>query len=114
VPEGFYPAIGYWPAGRRAVRLDRLEALADAAATASESGPFAPDPHLAQLVGATKADLPEILTALGWKAVIGEDGSTTFHAPPARKRGPRRRPPKVAPESPFAKLRALDGGRSSA
>jgi ATP-dependent RNA helicase SUPV3L1/SUV3 len=114
VPEGFYPAIGYWPAGRRAVRLDRLEALADAATTASESGPFAPDPQLAQLVGATKADLPEILTALGWKAVIGEDGSTTFHAAPASKRRSQRRPSKTAPESPFAKLRALDGGRSSA
>jgi ATP-dependent RNA helicase SUPV3L1/SUV3 len=114
VPDGFYPAIGYWPVGRRAVRLDRLEALADAAATAGETGPFAPDPQLAQLVGATRAELPEILTALGWRVAVGEDGGVTVHPAPAKKRGGKPRRPRIAADSPFAKLRALEGGRSSA
>ena len=111
VPDGFYPAIGYWPVGRRAVRLDRLEALAEAAAAAAEGGAFIVEPRMAQLIGTAKADLPDILVGLGYRARIGEDGNMTFHPSPARRRGPHRRQAKLSPNSPFAKLRLLDGGQ---
>ena len=111
VPDGFYPAIGYWPVGPRAVRLDRLEALAEAVAAAAEGGPFIVEPRMAQLIGAAKADLPDILVGLGYRAMIGEDGKMTFHPAPARRRGSHRRPTKLSSDSPFAKLRLLDGGQ---
>jgi len=110
-PAGFHAAIGYPPAGGRAVRVDRLEALARRLEALDKQGPFAAGPELAQTVGAPKAALPEILTALGFRAETAEDGGTVWRKP-ARvrpRRARRRRAP--AAESPFAKLAALGGTR---
>ncbi len=109
VPEAFYGAIGYAAAGRRAVRLDRLEALAGVAEALAVGGPFGDEPRLAQLVGCARADLPQVLALLGYRVVIAEDGTTTFHRPARRARPARRRRVGLRPESPFAKLKVLSG-----
>src|SRR3546814_11806167 len=51
VPPGFFHAIGYVPAGRRAIRRDRLEALAVAAGPLHRKGPVAATPQLATTHG---------------------------------------------------------------
>jgi ATP-dependent RNA helicase SUPV3L1/SUV3 len=107
VPEAFYAAIGYAPTGRRAVRVDRLEALEEAAAALAAEGPFRDEPRLAQLAGCARGDLTEVLGLLGYRAVIAEDGRITFHRP--RRRGPRRRRDGGRADSPFAKLKLLSG-----
>ncbi|MEO3435577.1 helicase-related protein [Inquilinus sp. CAU 1745] len=111
VPPAFYAAIGFLPCGRRAVRIDRLEALAVAAGRLAGKGPFAAPSRLAQLVGATPADLPDILGRLGYKAAVDPDGSVSYHRRRSRAARPDRRRRQPAVDSPFAKLGAL-GGRS--
>ena len=107
VPPDFYRAVGYAPAGRRAIRWDRLEALAVAAATLHARGPFAAGPELAQIVGVGRADVPAALTLLGYDRRVAEDGAETF----VRRRARRRRTQAKAPsQSPFAKLRELRQG----
>ncbi len=105
-PDGFYRVCGYCPAGRRAVRLDRLEALAGAAAKRHRAGPLAASPELARLVGAPPSELPAILSVLGYTAARDEDGAVTFR-PGARRNRPRRR--RGNPDSPFAQLRGRAG-----
>ena len=107
VPPGFYRAVGYAMAGRRAIRWDRLEALAVAAATLHAQGPFAAGPELAQIVGIGRADVPAALALLGYHRRVAEDGTETF----VRRRARRRRAqPKTPHQSPFAKLRELRQG----
>ncbi len=105
-PDGFYRICGYCPAGRRAVRLDRLEALAGAAAKRHRAGPLAATPELARLVGAPLSELPDILAVLGYRAARDEAGTLTFR-PGARRARPRRR--RGNPDSPFAQLRNRTG-----
>ena len=106
-PDGYYRICGYCPAGRRAVRLDRLEALAGAAAKRRRAGPLAATPELARLVGAPVSELPAILAALGYRAAHDAEGTVTFR-PTARKLKPRRSP-RANADSPFARLRAVQG-----
>ncbi len=65
-PAAFYLACGYLPAGPRAVRLDRLERAAAVASRLSREGPFVPPRDLAPVLGCPPADLPAILTAIGY------------------------------------------------
>ncbi|HET8729355.1 MAG TPA: helicase-related protein [Alphaproteobacteria bacterium] len=111
VPAEFYHAIGYAPAGRRAIRVDRLEALGLAAGRLYRQGPFAATPDLAKLIGAPAADLPDALAALGYRAVHDAEGKVTWHRSRVRRKAqpPRRRA--ARDDSPFAKLRALGGRR---
>jgi len=110
VPPDFYRAIGYVPAGRRAIRADRLEALGIAAGRLYRNGPFAADPELAQLAGLPAAELGDALTALGYRAVVDDSGVALWRRRPAKKRNPpARRPAPLREDSPFAKLRALGG-----
>ena len=106
----FYQAIGYAPAGRRAVRLDRLEALAGAVAVQARKGPFALDARLGRIVGAPQSDLPAMLTLLGYGASEDAEGAVVFKPQrPGRKR--TRRGAKRPPDSPFARLRVLGSER---
>ena len=108
-PDGFYRICGYCPAGDRAVRLDRLEALAGAAAKRRRAGPLAASPDLARLVGTPVDELPAILAVLGYRPARDEAGAVTFRqtARRARTRRPRRNL-----ESPFAQLQGLAGSGS--
>jgi len=114
LPPGWGPAIGYVPAGDRLVRVDRLEALIRLAERLHRDGPFKPPVKLAQLAGCPMDDLPSVLSAVGYRAVVGEDGETTWRRPRNRSRREGRHRGKgadAAAESPFAKLQALGGGR---
>ena len=108
LPAAFYLAIGYPPAGDRAVRADHLERLADAARRRARQGPFVATPDLARLVGCEPAELGPVLGALGYR-LSGADGTAAFEWAPQRHPPPRRSTrPKAVADSPFAKLRELD------
>ncbi len=103
--DGLYAAMGYRVLGARVLRLDRVERLAAALRRLARQGPFAPLPELVQLAGCANAELPGVLAAMGYRAVVDESG-LSFRA--ERRRTPRRRPPPPAPaEGPFAKLGSL-------
>jgi len=65
-PTGFYLACGYFPAGSRAVRLDRLERAAAVVSRLSQSGPFLPPRELPSILGCPPEDVPVVLTAIGY------------------------------------------------
>jgi ATP-dependent RNA helicase SUPV3L1/SUV3 len=115
-----YAAMGYRVLGRRVLRVDRVERLAAAARKLARQGPFGAAAELAALAGCAVEDLASVLPALGYRAVLDENG-VMFHA---RRRGPakperegeasgpprrrkRRRPAPEAADGPFAKLREL-------
>jgi ATP-dependent RNA helicase SUPV3L1/SUV3 len=107
LPPSFYAAIGRRVVGGLAVRPDRLERLA--AAARSRKGPFAGDGELAGLAGVAPADLPRLLTGLGYRAVVRDD-ATLFVARPRRAKTPMRQVARhlVRGEGhPFAKLKEL-------
>jgi ATP-dependent RNA helicase SUPV3L1/SUV3 len=109
----YFDAIGYRPVGPRAIRADRLEALAAALRAKARDGRFAVDGALAALVGAPLADLTGIVTGLDYRGVV-EDGVLGFVAKrrPARRkeaRGLRAVAPEPSADHPFAKLGALRG-----
>ena len=113
VPEAGYAAMGYRVLGPRALRVDRLERFAAAArrqARQARQGPFTPTPALASLAGCRAAELPAVLTALGYRAVHdGADGSVRFPARPAPRPAPTRRG--KTGDGPFAKLKELNPAR---
>jgi ATP-dependent RNA helicase SUPV3L1/SUV3 len=62
----FYLACGYQPAGRRAVRVDRLDRAAAVAARLSRSGPFAPPRELPSLLGCPQTEVAAVLAGIGY------------------------------------------------
>ncbi len=104
LPPAYYRAIGFPIAGPRAIRADILDRFETALKSGTPSG---------RLIGCSDAELPAVLTALGYRPVAAEDGTVRWR--PHGPRRPRRRQPAVpAPvdaEHPFAKLRALEVGR---
>ncbi|BBK44632.1 hypothetical protein STVA_46520 [Allostella vacuolata] len=113
VPADYYRAIGYPLLGPRALRVDRLEALAAMARRLARAGPFAATPQLASMADARLADLPGMLAALGYRAVVIHDpaggAATTFVPQPRRRRPPGGEAPRPAPDPDgrFAALGAL-------
>lgn len=115
----FYEAVGYRVCGRMAVRVDALERVATAAweysAAAGRGAAFAVGAPLLALLGASTAQMAEVLEALGYATEMpvgagGEAGLTARRLAPRRrgasKAGPgggRRR--KEDASSPFARLR---------
>jgi ATP-dependent RNA helicase SUPV3L1/SUV3 len=65
-PAAFYLACGYFPAGPRAVRLDRLEHAAAVASRLSREGPFVPPRELASILGCRPDEVPAVLAAAGY------------------------------------------------
>ncbi|MGH7047307.1 MAG: helicase-related protein [Stellaceae bacterium] len=109
LPPAFYAALGFVAAGPIALRADRTERLAAAARGLARSGPFAADQQLAAIAGIEPAALRPLLTALGYRAVIGA-GVERFIARPRRRpaiteRGRHASPPREG--HPFAKLREM-------
>lgn len=112
VPAAFYRAIGYWPAGRLAVRLDMLERVAEQAWARLGDGPFRLGPDMLALAGCGTEDMAAILDTLGFRR-RQQDGEERFAAP-ARKRPAAKSPPRAAgrrrvkaDDSPFSRLRDL-------
>ena len=113
VPLAYLDTIGYRPVGARAIRADRLEALAAALRAKARDGRFGLDGALAALVGAPLADLAGIVTALGYRGVV-EDGALSFVAKrrPVRRKEARQQAvpePAASADHPFAKLGVLRG-----
>ena len=103
--RGRYRAIGYWPVGGRAVRLDMLERLAAALARRARAGPVALDSRLANLAGCSGDELAALARDLGYRAVDGPEGEAERYAPARRPpAAPRRSRSAAAPGSPFAAL----------
>jgi|HubBroStandDraft_1064217.scaffolds.fasta_scaffold00199_14 ATP-dependent RNA helicase SUPV3L1/SUV3 len=106
-------AIGYRVTGPWAIRVDRLEILAAGLRARGQSPDgFALDPDLATSIGVPAAELPAILSALGYRATVTE-GVTRFAAMSrrARRNGAGRKPQLPAPDHPFAKLKELEFNR---
>jgi ATP-dependent RNA helicase SUPV3L1/SUV3 len=70
-PIGFYLACGYLPLGPRAVRLDRLEQAAAVLARLSHAGPFLAPRELPRILGCAPAELPALLSAMGYASREG-------------------------------------------
>src|SRR5207302_2222015 len=110
LPLSFYAAIGRRVFGGLALRPDRLERLAAAARDLARRGRFAAADHeLAALAGITPAELPRVLLALGYRAVI-DRGDQFFIGKQRRRPIPdpvtsRRKLPREG--HPFAKLKEL-------
>ena len=113
LPMGFFEAIGYRPMGALAVRVDIVERVASKAWTMSAGGPFAPSPELMNLIGVGAEELAEILKRLGYRREGSGDAIKFRRQRPSAGRtgrAPRRRPAKVDPHSPFAKLGDMFAG----
>jgi ATP-dependent RNA helicase SUPV3L1/SUV3 len=90
-----------------ALRPDRLERLAASVRGKAKNGPFAADETLAKIAGVPPAALRDVLTALGYRAVI-EAGSEVFVARPRRRSNQQpARPRRPHRDNPFAKLEEL-------
>lgn len=111
VPKGYYAAIGYRLCGRRAVRVDMLERLADAIRPliawkpADENaappegalgrGRFSVTPAMMSLVGCSGEDFAEVLKAIGFCRDGAVPAATTADTPVSAAAAP-------APEMPEA------------
>lgn len=114
-------AVFYLPAGPRAVRLDRLEALLSQAHEQAEQGQLKALPALAQTVGCKLAELPALLAALGFRPVKQEEAQPAVYRLPkpprpqpaatAAKQRRKARPTAGAADGPFAALAALTASR---
>ncbi len=65
-PPDFFLACGYFPAGPRAIRLDRLERTAAILARLSRTGAFVPPKELPGILGCRQEELAAVLAALGY------------------------------------------------
>jgi ATP-dependent RNA helicase SUPV3L1/SUV3 len=109
LPDGFLRAAGYRLLAGRAVRLDIVERLADAAKTGAIKGLFAVAAPLANLLGCSADETDAVLVALGYRPVTTEEGRR-FRLPSYKSaRTPPRRTARraSAPDSPFSKLKDL-------
>jgi ATP-dependent RNA helicase SUPV3L1/SUV3 len=108
LPEGFLRAAGYRLLGPRAVRLDIVERLADAARSSAIKGLFAVAAPLVNLLGCSVADTDAVLVALGYRPATTEDGRRFRLASnkPLREK-PQKAERRVSPDSPFSKLKDL-------
>jgi ATP-dependent RNA helicase SUPV3L1/SUV3 len=100
-------ACGYRPMRGLAIRVDRLEKLAQEARRLSRVGPFTVTPGLAGLIDGEVTEVETLLTAIGYRRHI-DMGGVSF-SPEGRRRGHRRAVAASAIEaaSPFAVLREL-------
>ncbi|MFN3231835.1 MAG: helicase-related protein [Alphaproteobacteria bacterium] len=115
-PDGFYEAVGFRRIGRRAVRIDMLERVAEGARKQHKEGALKADSTLMSLVGCSGEDFIAILNELGYQARKQDDPTAPVlfergRPKPARhkkKRRNRRKPPaKKVAHSPFAELESL-------
>jgi len=124
LPDEYYRAFGFVRYGGRAVRVDMIERLADRL-RAVKTGSVTPDHTLLSLVGCSRDEFAQLMKALGYRARgLGDDivferrRAPNAGKKPAGKSGrPKRARPKPAapepidPNSPFAVLKDLVGGR---
>jgi len=117
-PSKFLAAAGFRNFGGRAIRLDMLERLEDVLEKALTDGAAADalTPKLVSQLGCGNEELAGVLDALGWRAteVAGDPPKTVWRrGPPPRPNGRKHEEPKIKvdPNSPFASLAELIGGK---
>ena len=82
----FFLACGYFPAGPRVIRLDRLERAAATLSRLSRSGPFLPPRELVAILGCREDELAAVLAALGYSEREGRYDRTSRVADRAKAR----------------------------
>jgi len=85
-PPDFFLACGYFPAGPRVVRLDRLERAAAILSRLSRTGPFLPPRELPGILGCRNAELGDVLAAMGYVARDGQFLRRARSTSPPRQR----------------------------
>ena len=104
---GTLHVCGYWPVGRRAVRIDALERLGQALAAIGTK--VAVNPNLLSLVGYPRQEFPSVMRFLGYRPIApGSDVFRRNHERPSRNK-------KNNAASPFSVLADLPrpSGRAS-
>ncbi|MGO4127119.1 helicase-related protein [Inquilinus sp. YAF38] len=96
---------GFVPCGPRRIRLDRIDALRDAAESRRRQGGLTADTALAPIVGCTVAEIPAILQAAGYRPTQDDEGRVTYV--PVKARRPQLPRTAASADSPFAKLAQL-------
>lgn len=97
---------GFVLCGPRRIRLDRIDALRDAAESRRRQGGLTADPALAPIVGCTVAEIPAILQAAGYRPTQDDEGRVTY-VPVKARRPQAPRQAAASADSPFAKLAEL-------
>lgn len=123
-PDGFLAAAGFRKFAGRAIRLDMLERLEDVLEKALVEGSTADEltPKLVSLLGCGNDQLKELLEALCWLAMEVADGKHVWRRgvpkpirrqrkQPREKKEPQEPQITVNPDSPFASLAGLFGGK---
>jgi ATP-dependent RNA helicase SUPV3L1/SUV3 len=110
-PEAFLNAAGFALIAGRAIRYDMLERLEDELekTAAQGTGADAALPKLVSLLGAGNEEAKTVLAALGWRAVAQGDAPAQWRKAKDKRRRPR--PQNSRPDSPFAGLAQLIGGK---
>lgn len=67
--RAFLGACGYRILGPLAIRIDMAERLTSKAWLLAKNGPFEPTAELTSMIGASNAELPDVLKALGFKRI---------------------------------------------
>ena len=120
---------GFVALGPQMIRVEAAERLAATAYTRAAKGPVPVDDALAATVKLSLQDMPQVLAAIGFRAIKQAEGETLYRRGPFRdkskkhnaasKRGaakPKRKPktpqklPPIQKDSPFAALKALTLG----
>ncbi|KFI33933.1 helicase [Haematobacter missouriensis] len=72
VPKQHYTLAGYRPAGKRAIRIDMLERLADLLRAKDWRAGFEATPEMLSITGMTLEQFSDLMEGLGFKAERGE------------------------------------------
>ncbi|CCG40762.1 helicase-related protein [Magnetospirillum molischianum] len=103
IPTAFYEAVGYPVRGGIAVRADSLERFAAEARRLGRNGSFALEASLTSVLRLSPDLVLKVLSGLGFEPA-GTEGGTTLMRPIRRSKPRNQRPPRPAPNSPFAVL----------
>ncbi len=92
VPSAFYLTAGFYVCGRRAVRVDMLERLADWARRAARKGRFAGNAEMMGLIGCGRDDFVAVLADLGYDVMAPADSVDDAARAPTFARAPKLKP----------------------
>ena len=124
IPAAVYETAGFRVIGDRAIRIDRLERLAQAARRLGRAGPFAATANLGALVGCDDRSIAAVLGELGYHgeqsgeitvfARRGRNGHKAGHRRRKGRRKGRRSTVERGRDSPFAQLASMIKARPRA